>query len=71
MFQNLAEVVRILLPIFQPISLRPFPPEGMKAWKVDRRVGNVQNNDPSLVEPLKRGPAKTEPTHPSLFDTSG
>jgi putative SOS response-associated peptidase YedK len=51
--------------------LRPYPAEGMKAWKVDRRVGNVQNNDPSLIEPLRRGPAKTEPTQPSLFDTSG
>jgi hypothetical protein len=24
----------------------------MKAWPVGSRVGNVQNNDPTLVEPV-------------------
>jgi len=43
----------------------------MKAWKVSRRVGNVQNNDPSLLESLKSGPARAEANQPSLFDTSG
>ena len=32
--------------------LRPFPAEEMKAWPVSPRVGNVRNNDPSLVEPV-------------------
>lgn len=34
--------------------LRPFPVEEMKAWKVGSGVGNVRNNNPSLVEPLER-----------------
>jgi len=32
--------------------LRPYPAEEMKAWKVGKSVGNVRNNDPSLVEPV-------------------
>jgi putative SOS response-associated peptidase YedK len=24
----------------------------MAIWPVDRRVGNVKNNDPSLIEPV-------------------
>lgn len=32
--------------------LKPFPAEEMKAWPVSPRVGNVRNNDPSLVEPV-------------------
>jgi putative SOS response-associated peptidase YedK len=32
--------------------LVPYPPEGMVFWPVDRRVGNVKNNDPSLIEPI-------------------
>ena len=30
--------------------LRPYPSEGMHLWPVDKRVGNVRNNDPGLVE---------------------
>jgi putative SOS response-associated peptidase YedK len=31
--------------------LRPYPsPEGMTAWRVGKAVGNVRNNDPSLIE---------------------
>ncbi len=29
--------------------LRPFPSEAMHLWPVDKRVGNVRNNDPTLV----------------------
>jgi len=32
--------------------LAPYPAEGMTTWQVDKRVGNVKNNDPSLVEPV-------------------
>ena len=32
--------------------LRPFPAEEMKAWPVSTRIGNVRNNEPSLVERL-------------------
>ena len=32
--------------------LRPFDAERMKAWKVDARVGNVRNNEPSLIEDM-------------------
>jgi putative SOS response-associated peptidase YedK len=31
--------------------LAPYPSEEMVAWPVSPRVGNVQNNDPSLIEP--------------------
>jgi putative SOS response-associated peptidase YedK len=34
--------------------LRPFPADEMKAWPVSSRVGNVRNNDPTLVEPVKK-----------------
>jgi putative SOS response-associated peptidase YedK len=30
--------------------LVPFPPEEMTCWPVSARVGNVKNNDPSLIE---------------------
>ena len=30
--------------------LRPYPSEKMQLWPVDKRVGNVKNDDPSLVE---------------------
>jgi putative SOS response-associated peptidase YedK len=32
--------------------LRPFGAESMTAWKVGSAVGNVRNNDPSLVAPI-------------------
>ena len=32
--------------------LGPYPPEEMTCWPVSQRVGNVKNNDPSLIEPL-------------------
>jgi putative SOS response-associated peptidase YedK len=32
--------------------LVPYPANDMVIWPVDRRVGNVKNNDPSLIEPL-------------------
>lgn len=31
--------------------LRPYPAEEMKAWRVDKAVGNPRNNDPTLIEP--------------------
>jgi putative SOS response-associated peptidase YedK len=34
--------------------LRPYPAEDMTMWPVSTRVGNVKNNDPSLIEPLPR-----------------
>jgi putative SOS response-associated peptidase YedK len=30
--------------------LRPYDAELMTMWPVDKRVGNVKNNDPSLIE---------------------
>ncbi len=37
-------------PAHPPIDLlRPFPPEEMTAWKVDRRVGNVRHDDEGCV----------------------
>jgi len=32
--------------------LTPYPSDEMIAWSVSPRVGNVKNNDPSLIEPL-------------------
>jgi putative SOS response-associated peptidase YedK len=32
--------------------LVPYPPDDMVIWPVDGRVGNVKNNDPSLIEPI-------------------
>jgi len=32
--------------------LTPYPADEMTAWPVSGRVGNVRNNDASLIEPL-------------------
>jgi putative SOS response-associated peptidase YedK len=32
--------------------LAPYPSKEMVAWPVSPRVGNVKNNDPSLIEPI-------------------
>ncbi len=32
--------------------LAPYPSAEMTCWPVSARVGNVKNNDPSLVEPI-------------------
>ena len=32
--------------------LRPHPAEDMTCWPVSTRVGNVRNNDPTLIEPV-------------------
>jgi putative SOS response-associated peptidase YedK len=32
--------------------LAPYPADRMTCWAVDKRVGNVKNNDPSLVKPV-------------------
>lgn len=47
-------------PAHLPASLlRTYPAEKMLAWKVDRRVGNVKNDDAGLVEeaPVEASPA--------------
>jgi len=31
---------------------RGYPSDGMVCWPVSPRVGNVKNNDPSLIEPI-------------------
>jgi putative SOS response-associated peptidase YedK len=33
-------------------TLAPYPSEGMTCWPVSPRVGNVKNNDRSLIEPI-------------------
>ena len=35
--------------------LAPYPAEEMTCWPVSPRVGNVKNNDPSLIEPVISG----------------
>ena len=32
-------------------SLVPYSSGGMVCWPVSQRIGNVRNNDPSLIEP--------------------
>jgi putative SOS response-associated peptidase YedK len=32
--------------------LAPYPADEMVCWPVSQRVGNVKNNDPSLIEPI-------------------
>jgi putative SOS response-associated peptidase YedK len=32
--------------------LAPYPADEMVIWPVDKRVGNVRNNDPALIEPV-------------------
>jgi len=32
--------------------LAPYPSQGMICWPVSTRVGNVKNNDSSLIEPI-------------------
>lgn len=39
-------------PVRLKALLVPYPAEDMVIWPVDRRVGNVKNNDPSLIEPM-------------------
>jgi len=34
------------------MSLAPYPSDEMIAWPVSPRVGNVRNNDSSLIEPV-------------------
>jgi putative SOS response-associated peptidase YedK len=34
--------------------LRPYPGAGMDFWPVDRRVGNVKNDDPDLFAPVAK-----------------
>ena len=61
-----------------PIDLvRPFDSDKMKAWRLDRRVNNVKNNDPSLgdeitAEELPEKPDKAEkPKRKKKQDDSG
>jgi putative SOS response-associated peptidase YedK len=32
--------------------LAPYPATGMRSWPVSQRVGNVKNNDASLIEEI-------------------
>ena len=34
------------------VLLAPYPSEELTCWPVSPRVGNVKNNDPSLIEPI-------------------
>jgi putative SOS response-associated peptidase YedK len=34
-------------------NLKPFPAERMRAFPVDRRVGDPKNEDAGLIEPLR------------------
>lgn len=40
-------------PAHLPVDLlRPYPADEMRAWKVNRAVGNVRNNSPGLIVPI-------------------
>jgi putative SOS response-associated peptidase YedK len=45
---------RDLAPSSKPF-LAPYPSERMTCWPLGPRVGNVKNNDPSLVAPITVG----------------
>lgn len=45
--------------------LRPYPADDMYAYPVDRRVGNVANDGPALLEPQAKPTEQGEP--PGLF----
>jgi putative SOS response-associated peptidase YedK len=50
--------------------MRPCDPGLIEAYPVDRRVGNVRNDDPDLAEPIvldAPAEAATEPKQGSLF----
>ena len=32
--------------------LSPYPAAFMRCWPVSKAVGNVKNNDPSLIDPI-------------------
>src|ERR1019366_1677586 len=45
-------------PAHLPVDLlRPYPANEMKAWKVSRAVGNVRNNSPGLIVPIREDEA--------------
>ena len=44
--------------------LAPYPSDGMICWPVSARVGNVRNNDSSLIEPVAR---RKRPVCPGKF----
>ena len=53
---------RLLIPAHLPTDLlRPYPAEEMKVWKVGKAVGNTRNNEPSLIEPLKKDEVASTP----------
>jgi len=41
-----------IIPASQDPVLAPYPADEMICWPVSARVGNVNNNDPSLIEPV-------------------
>jgi hypothetical protein len=43
--------------------LRPYEADQMTAWEIDKRIGNVRNDSPELLEEQS-----TPPKEPSLFD---
>jgi len=45
--------------------MAPCDPEAIEAYPVDRRVGNVRNDDPGLFEPVE--PTVPKPSQGSLF----
>jgi putative SOS response-associated peptidase YedK len=46
--------------------LRPFPAQLMTAYPVSKRVGNVRNDDPSLIEPMKPVGAPDDETYRTM-----
>jgi len=42
-----------VMPTIVKSLLAPYPADDMEIWPVSTRVGNVRNNDPSLIELLR------------------
>jgi putative SOS response-associated peptidase YedK len=50
------------------ILLRPAPENILRTWPVDKRVGNVKNDWPELIEPVAASPSQSggKPDHGAL-----
>jgi putative SOS response-associated peptidase YedK len=53
-----------------PIDLvRPYDSDKMKAWRVDRRINNVRNNEPALSEAVKEDDPPADEPRPATKAT--
>jgi len=51
MFRIKAAIYAVVFAPYSKALLRPIPSDEMTCWPVRVRVGNIKNNDASLIEP--------------------